>query len=240
MLSAIAQARPYEEVRQSGKILIATGGEFPPFNYFEGRKLSGFEIEIGDAVVKRMGLEVEWKTLGFDSLLAGLQQDRWDMVLSSHGMTEERAKAVTFLAPHYCSGGSIVSRDPAIRSIADLNGKLIAIQTGSTYADNVRNLTQPKEIKNYPQDRDARTALATGRAEAWVTDKFVALAAIKAAPNARLQLGDLLFVEKIAGAVSKDNTGLAEAYNKALAEIMSDGTYEAISRRYFGEDVRCR
>ncbi|WP_208601355.1 ABC transporter substrate-binding protein [Phytopseudomonas flavescens] len=239
LFAGATQARPYETIRASGKILVATGGEFPPFNYFEGRKLSGFEIELAQAVIRRMGLELEWKTLGFDSLLAGLQQDRWDMVISSHGITEVRAKAVTFLAPHYCSGGSIVSRDPTIRSAADLNGKRVAIQTGSTYADNVSKLTTPKGIKNYPQDRDARTALATGRADAWVTDKFVALEAIQAAPAAKLQLGELLFVEKIAGAVSKGNTELADAYNKALAEVMADGTYEEISTRYFGEDVRC-
>lgn len=240
LLSSVVQARPYEEIRESGKILIATGGEFPPFNYFEGRQLSGFEIEVAEAVVEKMGLDLEWKTLGFDSLLAGLQQDRWDMVISSHGVTEERAKAVTFLAPHYCSGGSIVSREPAIRTAADLNGRLVAIQTGSTYFDNVRNLTTPKEIKNYPQDRDARTALATGRADVWVTDKFVALAAIKAAPAANLQLGDLLFVEQIAGAVGKSNTELADAYNQALQQIMDDGTYTSISEKYFGEDVRCQ
>jgi polar amino acid transport system substrate-binding protein len=61
---------------------------------------------------------VQWKTLGFDALLTGLRQDRWDLVIASHGITEERAKAVTFTEPHYCSGGMIVAMDPAIKNAA--------------------------------------------------------------------------------------------------------------------------
>lgn len=235
-----AQARSYEEIKQSGKLIVATGGEFPPFNYFAGSKLTGFEIEVAQAVVKKMGLAIEWKTLSFDSLLAGLQQNRWDLVISSHGVTETRAKAVDFTSPHYCSGSSIVARDPAIRTAADLADKVVAVQTGSTYLENVRKLAKPREIKNFPQDRDARTALSSGRADAWVTDKFVALAAIQSNPGAGLKLGSPLFVERIAAAVAKGNTALAASYNTALAETLADGTYAAISNKYFHEDIRCQ
>lgn len=85
-----------------------------------------------------------------------------------------------------------------------------------------------------------RTALATGRVDAWVTDKFVALAAVKSNPQANLKLGDPLFVERIAAAVGKGNTALAAAYDKALAEALADGSYAAVSNRYFGEDVSCK
>ncbi|KAB2902734.1 MAG: transporter substrate-binding domain-containing protein [Burkholderiaceae bacterium] len=235
-----AHARPFEDIQKSGKLIVATGGEFPPFNYFEGRKLTGFEIEIAEIVVRKMGLALEWKTMGFDSLLAGLQQDRWDLVVSSHGVTPERAKAVDFAAPHYCSGSSIVSRDPGIRTAAHLDGKVVGVQTGSTYLENVRKLTRPREIRNFPQDRDARTALATGRTDAWVTDKFVALAALQSNPEAKLQLGDALFVEHIAAAAGKGNGRLVAAYNQALAEALADGSYAAVSMKYFHTDIRCQ
>lgn len=235
-----ANARPFAEIEKSGTLILATGGEFPPFNYFEGKKLSGFEVELAEIIVKKMGLKPEWKTISFDSLLAGLQQDRWDLVISSHGITETRAKAVDFVSPHYCSGSSIVSRDPAIHRPADLDGQVVGVQTGSTYLENVRKLTKPKEIKNFPQDRDVRTALTTGRVDAWVTDKFVALAAVKSNPEAKLRVGDLLFVERIAAATARGNTALVDAYNKALADALSDGSYAALSIKYFGEDVRCK
>lgn len=241
LLAAItAQARSLDEVKKEGKIIIATEGQFAPFNYFQGSKLSGFEVELAELVAKKMGVSVEWKALGFDALLAGLRQDRWDLVIASHGVTDERARAVTFADPHYCSGGSIVSLDPAIRTAADLNGKVISVQTGTTYLENVKKLTGVKEVKNFPQDTDARSALVSRRVDAWVTDKFVAAIAIAANPGAGMKLGDFVFIERIAAAVGKGNASLAQGYNKALADVLADGSYTALSKKYFNEDVRCK
>ncbi|WP_332774553.1 ABC transporter substrate-binding protein [Polaromonas sp.] len=241
LLAAItAQARSLDEVKKEGKIIIATEGQFAPFNYFQGSKLSGFEVELAELVAKKMGVSVEWKALGFDALLAGLRQDRWDLVIASHGVTDERARAVTFADPHYCSGGSIVSLDPAIRTAADLNGKVISVQTGTTYLENVKKLTGVKEVKNFPQDTDARSALVSRRVDAWVTDKFVAAIAIAANPGAGMKLGDFVFIERIAAAVGKGNASLAQGYNKALADVLADGSYTVLSKKYFNEDVRCK
>ena len=234
------QARSLEDVKKDGKIIIATEGQFAPFNFFQGSKLSGFEVEMAELVAKKMGVTIEWKALGFDALLAGLRQDRWDLVIASHGITEERAKAVTFAEPHYCSGGAIVSLDPAIRKAADLTGKTVAVQTGTTYLDNVKKLAGVKEVKNFPQDTDARGALLTKRVDAWVTDKFLASYAIASNPNAGMKLGDFVFVERIAAAVAKGNSSVIQGYNKALAEVMADGSYTTLSKKYFNEDVRCR
>ena len=235
-----AQARTFDEIKKDGKIIIATEGQFAPFNFFQGAKLTGFEVEVADAVAAKMGLKPEWKALSFDALLTGLRQDRWDMVIASHGITEERAKAVTFTDPHYCSGGVIVAKDPAIHSAKDLAGKVVSVQTGTTYLENVKKVADVKEIKNFPQDTDARAALASGRVDAWVTDRFVAKQALDANPNAGMKIGDFLFIERIASAVAKGNTSLAGEINKALAAIQADGTYAAISKKWFNEDIRCK
>ena len=234
-----AQARTLEAIKKSGKLVVATEGQFAPFNYFQGTKLAGFEVEVAELVAKKMGVGIEWKAIGFDSLLVGLKQDRWDLVIASHGVTEERAKAVTFTLPHYCSGGVVVSLDPAIRAAKDLNGRAVSVQTGSSYLEQVNKLTSVKEVKNFPQDTDARSALVARRVDAWVTDKFVAKMAIDAHPSAGMKLGEFVFVERIAAAVAKGNDGLASAYNQALADAMKDGSYAALSRKYFNEDVRC-
>lgn len=239
-LAVQVDARTVDEIRKDGKIIIATEGQFAPFNHFQGAKLTGFEVEVAEAVAARMGLKVEWKALSFDALLTGLGQDRWDMVIASHGITEERAKAVTFTEPHYCSGGVIITRDPTIKGAKDLAGRLISVQTGTTYLDSVKKLPGVKGVKNFPQDTDARAALVSGRVDAWVTDRFVALNALAAAPDAGLKMGDFLFVERIASAVAKGNTGLATEINKALAAIQADGSYTAISKKWFKEDVRCK
>ncbi len=238
--AATAEARPYDEIKKSGTLIVASEGQFAPFNFFQGSKLSGFEIDVAEAVVAKMGLKIEWKAIGFDALLAGLKQDRWDMVIASHGITEERSKAVTFTNPHYCSGGVIVSKSDAIKTAADLSGKVVSVQTGTTYLENVKKVAGVKEVKNFPQDTDARAALTTGRVDAWVTDRFVAKAALDSAPAAGLKQGDFLFIERIAAAVSKGNTSLSGEFNKSLAAIMADGSYAKISDKWFKEDVRCK
>ena len=233
------QARSIEDIRKSGTIVVASEGKFAPFNFVDNGKLTGFEIDVANAVAARLGLKVEWKTMGFDGLLVGLQQDRWDMVIASHGVTEERAKAVTFANPHYCTGGVIISKDGAIRTAKDLTGKVVGVQTGTTYYDNAKKLPV-KDVRNFPQDNSARAALETGHVDAWVTDKFVGKASLAATPATALKMGDFLFTEKIAAAVGKGNAGLVAEVNKALAAIMADGTYAAISKKWFNEDIRCK
>jgi len=240
VVATTAHARTFEEIKADGKIIIASEGAFPPFNFFQGPKLSGFEIDVAEALAKKLGVAIEWRALSFDALLAGLRQDRWDLVIASFGITPERAKAVTFTDPHYCSGGVIVAKDAAIKTVADMNGKTIAVQTGTTYLENVKKLPGVGEVKNFPKDTDARAALMAGRVQVWVTDKFVAKQALEADPGAGLKMGDFVFVEKIASAVKKGNGSLEAAYNKALAELLADGTYEAISKKWMKEDIRCR
>jgi polar amino acid transport system substrate-binding protein len=240
VVATTAHARTFEEIKADGKIIIASEGAFPPFNFFQGPKLSGFEIDVAEALAKKLGVAIEWRALSFDALLAGLRQDRWDLVIASFGITPERAKAVTFTDPHYCSGGVIVAKDPAIKAVADMAGKTVAVQTGTTYLENVKKLSGVGEVKNFPKDTDARAALMAGRVQVWVTDKFVAKQALEADPGAGLKMGDFVFVEKIASAVKKGNGSLEAAYNKALAEILADGTYEAISKKWMKEDIRCR
>lgn len=237
--SNTAHARTFDEIKKSGKIIVATEGAYPPFNYFQGAKLTGFEVELAEAMVKKMGLAIEWKSLSFDALLSGLRQDRWDMVMSSFGITEQRSKAVHFSNPYYCSGGVIVSKDAAIGSAASLKGKIVAVQTGSTYMENVEKLQGVKEVKNFPRDTDARSALQNGRVDAWVSDRFAVKNALATSPSAGLKAGEYLFVEKIAVAIKKGNPTLVAAVDKALAEVLADGTYKAISEKFMQEDIRC-
>ncbi|MBC5766609.1 substrate-binding periplasmic protein [Ramlibacter albus] len=240
LAASAAPARTLDTIKSTGKLVAATEGAFAPFNFYEKDKLTGFEVELAEAVVKKMGFAIEWKAGNFDTLLTGLAQNRWDVVIASHAITDERAKAVTFTAPHYCSGGIVVSKNPSIRKGNDLAGRSVAVQTGSTYYENVTKLGVTRNVRSFPSDVDARAALATSRVDAWVTDRFTAMESAKKNPELKFQLGDLLFTERIAAATEKGNTALADAWNKALAAVMADGTYAALAKKYFGEDVRCK
>ncbi|WP_264777398.1 ABC transporter substrate-binding protein [Deinococcus aetherius] len=239
LLASAAQARTWDEIKKSGTVRIATEGAFPPFNLLKGNQLTGFEVDLANALAKGMGLKVQWVTQPFDNLLIGLNQDRYDFVIASHGITPERARAVDFSNPHYCTGGSIVSRVGGPKTAADLKGKTVAVQVGTTYLQNVQKVPGVGSVKTFPKDTDAQAALLAGRTDAWVGDKFTGLDLVKA-QKGKLVQGDLLFNERIGMAVKKGNSSLLRELNAALTKAQQDGTYAKISNQYFGQDIRCR
>ncbi|MEF2277706.1 ABC transporter substrate-binding protein [Deinococcus sp. YIM 134068] len=239
LLAGAAEARTWEEIRRSGTIRIATEGAFPPFNILKGKELTGFEVDLANELAKQMGVKVQWVTQPFDNLLIGLNQDRYDFVIASHGITPERAKAVSFSKPHYCTGGAIVSKPGGPKTAADLAGKTVAVQVGTTYLENVRKVSGVGDVKTFPKDTDAQAALLAGRTDAWVGDKFTGLDLVKA-QKGKLVQGELLFNERIAMAVKKGNTSLLKELNAALDQALSSGTYVKVSGKYFSQDIRCR
>lgn len=240
LTASVAMARDLAEVKKSGLLIAGTEGSYPPFNFFKGSILTGFEIDLTEALAKRLGVALEWRALGFDSLLPALNQDRFDLAVASFGITPERQKAVDFSDPYYCSGGQIVAKPGGPRTAADLAGKVVAVQIGTTYAAAVKKVSAIGEMKTFPRDTDAQQNLTSGRVDAWVTDLFVIADLLSKNPDLPLQRGELLFIERIAFAVKKGNRELRAATNKALADVLADGTYKAISEKYFKEDIRCR
>ena len=238
--TSVAQARPLEAIQKDGTLRLATEGYYAPFAYFEGKKLTGFEVDLAEHLAQKMGLKFEWKTISFDALLTGLKQDRWDLVISSHGITPEREKAITFTAPHYCSGAQVIARDASIQGAKDLAGKTVSAQTGTPYLDYVqKNVPGVKRVVNFPTNEAAMNALMTQRADAWGTERFLAKEMLAKNPKIKFHQGELLFVERIAAAVAKDNQPLAAAWNQAFAASLKDGSYAKISHKWFQEDIRC-
>lgn len=239
LLAGAAQARTWDEIKKSGTIKIATEGAFPPFNLLKGTQLTGFEVDLANDLAKTMGVKVQWITQPFDNLLIGLNQDRYDFVIASHGITPERQKAVDFSNPHYCTGGAIVSRVGGPKTAADLKGKTVAVQVGTTYLQNVSKVPGVGSVKTFPKDTDAQAALMAGRTDAWVGDKFTGLDLVKA-QKGKLVQGDLLFNERIGMAVKKGNASLLKELNTALTTALNNGSYAKLSNQYFGQDIRCR
>jgi len=240
-LAMAAKFRTFAEIKQSGKVVIGTEGEFPPFNYFdEKNNLVGFDIDIGNALAKTLGLKPAWKAQPFDTLLIALNQGRFDFVIASHTITPERSKAVDFTKPYYCTGNLIVAKPGGPKTLADLKGKVVGVQVGTTYYDFiVQNNPGVKDIKTFPTNPAALEALLSGRVDAWITDQFTALEVLKKR-GVKLQLSDLLNKEEIGIAVAKGNRGLLSALNNALDTILQNGTYERISLKWFGKDIRCK
>jgi len=234
-----AAARDLAAVKSSGTIRIATEGATPPFNFFEGEKLTGFDVDLGNAVADELGVKAEWVTLAFDGLLVGLDNDRYDLVVAGHGITPERQKAVDFSTPYVCSGAAIVAKEGGARRIADLAGKVVGVQVGTTYLTAVRDVPGVKEVKTFPKDTDALQNLVAGRTEVWISDKLTAISAMEKVPEAKLQIGDLLYEERYGMAFKKGNDELRGAVDKAVTDLLANGAYKQISEHYFKQDIRC-
>jgi polar amino acid transport system substrate-binding protein len=233
------QAREWKAIKETGTIVVATEGQYFPFNYFDGPKLTGFEVELAEEVVKQMGLKLDWRVVSFDAQLASIRQDRFDFAIASHGYTEERAKAIDFANPHYCSGGQIVAYPGGPLTVAALKGKSVGVQLATTYYEAAKKLEGIGDIKTYKDEAANFAALRAKKYDAWISDKFVVKATLEKNPGAGVVPGEMVFVERISMITRKNNTELLEQMNKALATVMKNGTYKTLSNKYFQTDISC-
>ncbi len=239
VFAGAAQARDWNAIKESGTINVATEGAFAPFNYFEGKKLTGFEVELAEALVKKLGLTLKWHVVSFDAQLPAVKQGRFDFAIASHGYTAARAKAVAFADPHYCTGGRIAALAGGPLTVADLKGKVVGVQLATSYYDNAKKIAGIKEVKTYKADPEAFSALRAKKVDAWISDKFMIQATLLKNADAGVVAGDQVFVERVSMILAKENKELLAQLNRGLAEIVKDGTYGELSQKYFKTDAAC-
>jgi polar amino acid transport system substrate-binding protein len=227
---------PYN-LLEDGKLTFAMSGLYKPFNYKEGGELKGFDVEIGKALSKELGLEPNPVATPWETILQGLKGKKFDVIIGSMAYTEERAKQVNFTRPYYLSGGQIfVANDnDSIKSADDLHGKKIGVVAQSTYWEAAQEYTD--DMKLYNSDVTALNDLTVeGRLDAVITAPTVGFEAIKAGLEIK-STGDPLWIEKASIAVRKEDEALLEALNKAIEAIVADGTYDQISNDLFGRNL---
>lgn len=232
-------ARDLEAIRKDGVLRLATEGSTPPFNYFQNGHLTGFDIEIGDAIAGKLHLRSEWGAAPFDTLLIGLRQGRYDLVVMGQAITTERQIAVDFSIPYVCSGGVIVALTGGPRHREDLAGKTVGVQVGTTYLAALGHVENVGTVRTFQKDTDALQNLLGHRVDVWVSDRLTALYVARQNPSFNLQIGDALFKERDGIAIAKGQPALRDAVNVAISAMLSDGTYAVIAKRHFGEDVHC-
>lgn len=240
VLSVPVAAREWDVVKKSGTIIAATEGAFAPFNYYEGTKLTGYEVDVAEALARKMGLKLEWRVVPFDAQLAAVSQDRFDFAIASHGYTKERAKAVDFASPHYCTGGQIAAPKDGSLTAASLKGKTIGVQLATSYYEAAKKIAGVKEIKTYKADPEAYSALKAKKIDAWISDKFTVMETLKKNPGAGIVTGEQVFIERVSLIMRKNNKAFMDQINQALNELKKDGTLAAISQKYFNTDINCR
>lgn len=239
LLLPVAQALSLPEIKQAGVLRLATSADFAPFNSLTGGKPTGFEVELGNLLAQTLGLKVAWTVTPFDTIFGGLDNDKYDAVIASHAITSARLKVVDFANPHYCTGGVVLTRAGGPTTHKALEGQKVGAESGSTYFSYVKKLPFKKSIQLFPASDAVIQALAFGKVNAVVTDRFAALAATKTYSKASLVIGEQLWKEEIGTAVQKGNTSLGTALNGALGTLMKNGQYDALSKKYFAQNIRC-
>ncbi|THB73221.1 MAG: amino acid ABC transporter substrate-binding protein [Desulfobulbaceae bacterium] len=238
--TSMAVAEDLAMVTKKGEIRMAMSGQYPPFNFVNDKnELTGFDVEIGKEVAKRIGVEGTPLSTAWDGIIAGLLANKYELICGSMAITEERLKSIDFTDPYYRSGAQLfVKKGSSIASVKDLDGKKVGVTLGTTYEKWVRENIANADVRTYKGVPDMILEVTTGRIDGFITDKIVGALAIKKNNVPIALAGDLLYEEKMGIALRQNNPGLKAAMNAALAGMKEDGTYKAISMKWLGIDVR--
>jgi len=224
---------------ESGKLIMATNAAFPPYEFVEGNEIVGIDAEIAGAIAAKLGLELQIDDMEFDSIVESVKGGKADIGLAGMTVTPERQEVINFTAS-YATGVQvvIVTENSAITSVDDLfaEGAMHAIgvqrnTTGDLYSTWDLEDAGLATIDRYSKGADAVQALLTGKVDCVVIDNEPAKAFVAA--NEGLKILETAYaVEDYAAAMNKDNTALYEAVNKALEELIADGTVASIIEKY--------
>jgi polar amino acid transport system substrate-binding protein len=240
LFAGAGMADDLAKVKEKGEIKMAMSGQYPPFNFVDDKnQLTGFDVEIGQAVAKRIGIKATPLSTAWDGIIAGLLANKYELICGSMAITEERLKSIDFSDPYYRSGAQLfVKKDATIKSVAELTGKKVGVTLGTTYEKWVRENIPGADVRTYKGVPDMILEVNYGRIDGFVTDKIVGALAIKQKGVPIALAGDLLYEEKMGIALRQNNPDLKAAINDALAAMKDDGTYKEISMKWLGIDVR--
>ena len=225
-----AKGATLKDVQKAGKLVIATSPDFPPFESLEGGEVVGIEIDIMNLICDKLGVELEVVQMDFDSVLIGIQAAKYDCAVSGITVTAERQKNMLFTDPYYNAAQVIVvTEGSAVAGKADLADKVVSVQTGTTAESGCQD--EGIEVQAFAANADAKTALTTGKVDAWVVDNLTAIQMVEEGDGLVI-LEEKMTEEPYAFAFAMGSEDLVAAINEALAELIADGTVESIFASY--------
>ena len=228
---------------------IGIEAAFPPFAYKTADgQLAGFDYDIGNALCAQMQVKCQWIEQSFDGLIPALKVRKFDAVLSSMSITEERKRAVDFSGKYYSTPAKLAMKKGAELTdpVAELKGKRIGVQRSSVYDRYATELfgKAGAQIVRYGSQNEVFLDLQNGRLDAALADSvnldegFLKTEAGKDFAFVGPDYTDPVYLGEGQGiAVRKGDTALAEKFSAAIAAIRANGTYKDIESKYFTYDV---
>lgn len=238
-LAPAAFADELDSIKERGVLRIAMSGQYPPFNFVnEKNEVVGFDPSIGTEIAKRMGLEVEIITTAWDGIIGGLLANKYDAVVGSMSITEERDKVIDFVGPYYNTKRAIFTKTGSdITTVEQLSDVKVGVTLGETHEEWARD--QGYNINTYKGLPELLLELDNGRVDAIVNDSIPVMLAMKAGQYDLAVIDDPSAEPIGAGiAIRENNPDLSAAMQAALDSMMEDGTYLAIANEWVGGDIR--
>lgn len=229
----------FDQIKADGVLKIGTEGTYAPFTYHDDSgKLVGFDVEIGEAIAKQLGVKPEFVEGKWDGLIAGLDAKRYDVVINEVGITEARKEKYAFSEPYIASKAVLIvsAKNDDIKGFAYLKGK----KSAQSLTSNFGKLAEQNGASLVGTDGFDQSIqlVITGRADATINDSLSYLDFKKHQPNAPVKVvAEEADADHSGVLIRKGDEDLVAAIDKALADIKADGTYQTISEKYFGEDV---
>ena len=220
------------ETVQKGKLVMVTNAEFPPYEFHDQNAIVGIDVEIAGAIAEQLGLELEIEDIAFDSIIPEIVSGKADIGAAGMTVTEDRKQNVDFSDTYaHATQVIIVKEDSEIKGVADLEGKIMGVQQGTTGDIYVSGDYGDAAVERYAKGMEAVQALAQGKVDAVVIDGEPAKQYIKEVEGLKI-IDESYTDEDYAIAIKKGNTAMVEAVNTALAELKSEGKLDEIVAKY--------
>lgn len=240
-----AQAADLAEIKKRGYLVVVTEDDFKPFEFIKDGKPTGFNHEMVDALRKYAPFEVRQEILPWPGILAGVATGKYDIAISAILMTKERTQSLDFSSPIADATHYYVKRkdDRSIKSIKDLNGKTVGVQTGSAFLSRLPELQamlakdggKIGKVVEYASYPEAYQDLALKRTD-YVINTVINLKALAAEKPAVFELGQAVSGNAYpAWAMKKGNSDLQKFMNEFIAAQKANGVMPALQKKWFGE-----
>lgn len=239
--TAMADDDSFKRVKQAGQLVIGLDDAFPPMGFRDDNdKIVGFDVDAAEEVGKRLGIKIVWQPTAWDGVIHSLNSKKFDCIWNGMTITEERAKQVAFTKPYLMDGQIAVVRmtEKNIKEFSMLGEKKVGVQKGSPALEAAHKLPNaPSEIREYDTNPKAFLDLEAARLDSVVVDNVTGRYYMASRPGKFRALPGYITKEAFGVAFRISDVALRTAVQKAIDEMIADGTMGKISRKWFGEDV---
>lgn len=240
VLSNASTQTTLDKIKKAGVVTIGIDDSYPPMEFTDSKNnIVGYDIDMANAVAKKLGVKVKYVPTAWDGIFIALQSKKFDLIHSSVSITDKRKATMLFSDPYVFGGVAIFVKadNKTINGPADFKDKIIGCQLGTTGQDALTKVSGIKEVKKYNGMTEAFLDLKNGRVDAVVADPMVGDYYISTKKGIYKRINALLSKEPIGVAFRKEDKALRDAYQNAINELKKDGTLSKLSMKWFGYDV---